>query len=321
MITEGILNINKPQNMTSHDVVSVMRRTLGIKKIGHTGTLDPMATGVLPICIGRSTRIMDYLDLDMKQYRCTMVLGVVTDTQDVWGQTLERFDTSQVDEEKVRAAFAGFHGVIDQKPPMYSALKVNGKKLYEYARAGIEVEVKTRKIFIKSLEIEEINLSAEEKTVTFTVECSKGTYIRTICQDAGDFLGCGGTLKSLVRTRSGIFDIASAIDLESLKGWSLEKIELRLQQTFEPLVHFGKVVADQIAAVQFASGWHLPLDKCEIVKRPEYEDGSFCLPMREEYKKAYNVFGRIEGKEVFLGVAFYDDNDKKLVADKVFYVR
>ena len=298
MITEGILNINKPQNMTSHDVVSVMRRTLGIKKIGHTGTLDPMATGVLPICIGRSTRIMEYLDLDMKQYRCTMVLGVVTDTQDVWGQTLERFDTSQVDEEKVRAAFAGFHGVIDQKPPMYSALKVNGKKLYEYARAGIE-----------------------EKTVTFTVECSKGTYIRTICQDAGDFLGCGGTLKSLVRTRSGIFDIASAIDLESLKGWSLEKIELRLQQTFEPLVHFGKVVADQIAAVQFASGWHLPLDNCEIVKRPEYEDGSFCLPMREEYKKAYNVFGRIEGKEVFLGVAFYDDNDKKLVADKVFYVR
>ncbi len=321
MITEGILNINKPQNMTSHDVVSVMRRTLGIKRIGHTGTLDPMATGVLPICIGKSTRIMEYLDLDMKKYRCTMVLGLVTDTQDVWGETLERFDTSGIDEDKIRAAFEGFYGIIDQKPPMYSALKVNGKKLYEYARAGIEVEVKTRKIFIKSLEIEEIHLSAEEKTVTFTVECSKGTYIRTICQDAGEYLGCGGTLASLERTRSGIFDIQSAIDLNAFQEWPQEKIESKLQQTFEPLVHFGKVVTDQVTAVQFASGWHLPLDKCEIVQRPAYEDGSFYLPMREEYKSAYNVFGRIEGREVFLGVAFFDEKYKKLVADKVFYVR
>ena len=321
MITEGILNINKPQNMTSHDVVGVMRRTLGIKKIGHTGTLDPMATGVLPICIGKSTRIMEYLDLDMKKYRCTMVPGIVTDTQDVWGQVLARFDTSDVDEEKIRAAFAGFCGVIDQKPPMYSALKVNGKKLYEYARAGIEVEVKTRKIFIKSLEIEEIDLSEQEKKVTFTVECSKGTYIRTICQDVGETLGCGGTLGALTRIKSGIFDIDTAIDLEDLKTWSMEEIETRLQPTFEPLVHFGKVVTDQITAVQFASGWHLPLQKCEIVRRPAYEDGSFCLPMREEYKKAYNVFGQINGEEVFIGVAFYDEKYKKLLADKVFYVR
>ena len=321
MITEGILNINKPQNMTSHDVVSVMRRTLGIKKIGHTGTLDPMATGVLPICIGKSTRIMEYLDLDMKKYRCTRVLGMVTDTQDIWGQELERFDASDVDEDKVRAAFAQFHGVMDQKPPMYSALKVNGKKLYEYARAGIEVEVKTRKIWIKSLEIEKIDLSPEEKTVTFAVECSKGTYIRTICQDVGNHLGCGGTLAGLTRIKSGIFDIDGAIDLEELKTWSMDEIEARVQQTFEPLVHFGKAVVDQVTAIQFASGWPLPLDKCQIMRRPEYEDGSFCLPMREEFKKAYNVFGVIDGEEVFLGVAFCDENHKRLLADKVFYVR
>lgn len=321
MITEGILNINKPQNMTSHDVVSVMRRTLGIKRIGHTGTLDPMATGVLPICIGRTTRIMEYLDLDLKKYRCTMVLGIVTDTQDIWGTVLERFDTSEIDEEKIRAAFAGFQGIIDQKPPMYSALKVNGKKLYEYAREGKEVEVKTRKIFIKALEIEKINLTEPKKTVTFTVECSKGTYIRTICQDAGTFLGCGGTLQSLARIKSGIFDIDSAIDLEELREWNPSQIEEKVRPTFEPLVHFGKAVVDQVTAVQFASGWHLPLDQCEIERRPEYESKPFYLPIREEFKRAYNVFGRMEDREVFLGVAFYDLEYKKLVADKVFYVR
>lgn len=321
MITEGILNINKPQNMTSHDVVSVMRRTLGIKKIGHTGTLDPMATGVLPICIGKSTRIMEYLDMDIKGYRCKMALGLITDTQDIWGQVLERRNTAGIDEEMVLAAFSGFHGVIDQKPPMYSALKVNGKKLYEYAREGKEVEVKTRKVYIKALEIESIDLAGEEKTVTFSVQCTKGTYIRTICQDAGEFLGCGGTLMSLERTRSGIFDIDEAVDLEQLREMPLNQIEEKLYQTSDPLVNFGKVLVDQVSAVRFASGWHLSLKQCDIVRRPAFEETEFYLPIREEFRKAYNIFGKLDGKEVFLGVAFYDEKYKKLVADKVFYVR
>ncbi len=320
MIKDGILNINKPQNMTSHDVVAIARRALGIKKIGHTGTLDPMATGVLPICIGRSTRIIEYLDMDIKTYRCTMILGMQTDTQDIWGEVLERCDV-HVTEEQIREAFRSFHGVIDQKPPMYSALKVNGKKLYEYAREGKEVEVKSRKIYIKSLEIEEINLADEEKTVTFTVECSKGTYIRTICQDAGTALGCFGTLASLDRIKSGIFDLDDTITIDELKTQSMEWIAGQLYTADEPLHNFGIVRVNEDVANKFITGWHLPMQLCNIQKEPRYANEDFPLPLREEFRRAYNVYGEIDGQEAFLGVAFYDNKYKKLVADKVFYVR
>lgn len=322
MITDGILNINKPQNMTSHDVVSVVRRTLGIKRVGHTGTLDPMATGVLPVCVGKSTRIIEYLDLDIKKYRCTMLLGVETDTQDIWGVELNRKSTEGIDEQAVIDAIVPFDGVIDQTPPIYSALKVNGKKLYEYAREGKEVEIKSRKIFIKALNIEEISLdNLEEKTVTFTVECSKGTYIRSICQDIGVALGCGGTLSCLQRLASGMFSIETAVDLEELKTMSRDEIDRLFLPSHTPLIHFGKVVTDKVNAIKFASGWHLAFDDCQVLERPQYETEEFFLPIREEYRKAYNVFGDIEGQEVFLGVAFYNEKYKKLVADKVFYTR
>ncbi len=320
MIQNGILNINKPQNMTSHDVVAIARRALGIKKIGHTGTLDPMATGVLPICIGRSTRIIEYLDMDIKKYRCTMILGMQTDTQDIWGEVLERCSVN-VTEEDVRAAFAAFDGVIDQKPPMYSALKVNGKKLYEYAREGKEVEVKSRKIFIKSLDIEAIDLEGEEKTVTFTVECSKGTYIRTICQDAGTAMGCFGTLASLDRVESGIFTLDTAITIEELKTMDEEWLQAHLIETDKPLHNFGKVVVPADVADKFLMGWKLPLYLCDVQKAPKYEKEDFYLPIREEFRHSYNVYGMLDGKETFLGVAYYDKKYNKLVADKVFYVK
>lgn len=320
MIKDGILNINKPQHMTSHDVVAIARRALGIRKIGHTGTLDPMATGVLPICIGRSTRIIEYLDMDIKAYRCKMILGMQTDTQDIWGEVLERCPLN-VTEKQVRAAFAAFDGVIDQKPPMYSALKVNGKKLYEYAREGKEVEVKRRKIFIKSLDIEDIDLESEEKTVTFVVECSKGTYIRTICQDAGEAMGCFGTLASLDRIQSGIFTLDGAVTIEELKTMPEEWIAAHLYGTDEPLHNFGKVVVEEDVANKFITGWHLPLQLCEVEKEPRYANEEFYLPLRDEFKRAYNVYGMIDGMETFLGVAFYDQKYKKLVADKVFFVR
>lgn len=319
MMNQGILNINKPQNMTSHDVVSVCRRILGIRKIGHTGTLDPMATGVLPICIGKSTRIIEYLDMDLKKYRCTMELGLQTDTQDIWGTVLERRPVT-ADEEKVRTAFAGFSGVIDQKPPMYSALKVDGKRLYEYAREGKTVDVKTRKIYIHNLEIESI-FPDGEKTVTFTVECSKGTYIRTICQDVGEALGCCGTLTSLERLASGTFTIEDAVDLETLKTMELPEIEKLEEPPYAPLIHFGKAVAGSEAALKFASGWHLPVSSCRVESRPEFEEKDFYLPIRPEFRRAYNIFGDFAGREVFIGVAFYDENDKKFIADKIFYVR
>ena len=189
----GILNIYKEKGFTSHDVVAKLRGILHQKKIGHTGTLDPLATGVLPVCIGKATRVCEYLDDDFKKYRCTMVLGIETDTQDVTGEIIRRADVSGIRPEDVYKAFEGFSGWIDQKPPMYSAVRVKGRRLYEYARAGEEVEVKTRKVFISSLEVEVMDFSHDvgSKKVTFTVECSKGTYIRTICQDVGKELGCG----------------------------------------------------------------------------------------------------------------------------------
>lgn len=319
MITEGILNINKPQNMTSHDVVSICRRVLGIRKIGHTGTLDPMATGVLPICIGKSTRIIEYLDMDMKKYRCTMELGLETDTQDIWGEVLGRYPVTCT-EEDVRKAFSLFRGVIDQKPPMYSALKVNGKRLYEYAREGKTVDVKTRKIYIKSLDIESVFPNGE-KTVTFTVECSKGTYIRTICQDAGLALGCRGTLTALTRLSSGIFSEEEALGLEELKSMEKETVEGLLYSSDRPLVHFGKAVTDEETGLRFTTGWHLPLSRCEITEKPEFEEKDFFLPVREEFRRAYRVYAPVGGRETFLGIAFYDDRYRKLVADKIFFTR
>ena len=214
MIKDGIININKPEGMTSHDVIYKLRKIIGVKKMGHTGTLDPMATGVLPICLGKATRVAEYMDMDFKKYRCTMVLGMVTDTQDVTGEVLETYSTEGVTEEAVREAFSGFHGVIDQKPPMYSAVRINGRRLYDYARAGEEVEVKTRQIYIRDLEIESIDLDSEPKRITYTVECSKGTYIRTICQDVGMTLGCGATMEKLDRIQSGSFTIANSYTLD-----------------------------------------------------------------------------------------------------------
>lgn len=315
MIENGILNINKPQGMTSHDVVYRVRRALGIKRVGHTGTLDPMCTGVLPICIGTATRITEYLDLDFKTYRCSMILGKITDTQDIWGELLEERPLDGITEEDVRNAFSSFSGVIMQKPPMYSAVRVNGRRLYEYARAGEEVKVKERKIYINSLEIEKIDLA--EKTVVFTVECSKGTYIRTICQDVGLALGCGAVMSALERLASGAFKIEEALNLDDLMNMSPEEIEKHMKSADFPLIHFGKVVCDAAMAKKFVDGHHLPLSGCEKLKEPEFKDKDFVLDMREDYKGAYNVYKGTEEGNLFLGVAFYSRKYKKLVADKV----
>ena len=321
MITEGILNINKPQDMTSHDVVAVVRRCLGIKRVGHTGTLDPMASGVLPVCIGKSTRIIEYLDMDIKKYRCTMTLGIETDTEDIWGTVLSENSTEGITEEKVREALSDFNGMIEQKPPMYSALKVNGRKLYEYAREGREVEVKTRKVFIKALDIENISLDGDIKTVTFSVECTKGTYIRSICRDAGKALGCGAALSALTRTASGAFDIEHSITIDELKTMTAGEIEECLIPTDYPLDKFGEAVAPEEEALKFANGWHLSPGDCKVNKRPRFESEDFYIPIRDDYRKAYNVYGDINGVKTFMGVAFYSDTYKKLVADKVFYSR
>jgi len=211
-LINGIINIYKEAGFTSHDVVAKLRGIVKQKKIGHTGTLDPDAVGVLPVCFGNATKLCDMLTDKSKEYRACMLLGETSDTQDASGTILSRTQVN-VNEEEVRDAVMSFVGEYDQIPPMYSALKVNGKKLYELARQGVEIERKPRRVEIHHIKIEEINLPR----VTFSVGCSKGTYIRTLCADIGDRLGCGALMETLQRTRVGNFHIEQALKLSQIE--------------------------------------------------------------------------------------------------------
>lgn len=209
----GIIIVHKEKGFTSHDVVAKLRGICGQKKIGHTGTLDPEATGVLPVCLGSGTRLCDMLTDKDKEYVAELRLGIETDTQDVTGRVLAEYDV-EVSEEQVREAVLSFQGSYMQTPPMYSALKVNGKKLYELAREGKEVERQAREVQIEQIEI----LRMQLPLVQLRVVCSKGTYIRTLCADIGEKLGCGGAMESLVRTRVGGFTLEKAVTLGQLQA-------------------------------------------------------------------------------------------------------
>ena len=213
----GILNIYKEQGYTSHDVVAKLRGILHQKKIGHTGTLDPDATGVLPVCLGKATKVCDLLTNKSKTYQAVLLLGQETDTQDTSGEILQTYPVL-CNADEVRDVILSFQGEYDQIPPMYSALKVNGKKLCDLARQGVEVERKARRITIHEIVIEKI----EMPRVTMRVHCSKGTYIRTLCHDIGKKLGCGGCMESLVRTQSGDFVIENAVRLAQVEAMVAE---------------------------------------------------------------------------------------------------
>jgi len=212
MKKSGIINVYKEKGYTSFDVVAILRKTFHIKKIGHTGTLDPDAEGVLPVCFGKATKVCDLLTDKDKVYQAVMRLGITTDTEDMTGQVLEEKPVSCTEEE-VQNVIESFVGEQEQIPPMYSALKVNGKKLYELARQGIEVERKSRPIQIFSIQIDAIKLPE----VTFTVHCSKGTYIRTLCKDIGEKLGCGACMRSLLRKKVAGFALENALTLEEIR--------------------------------------------------------------------------------------------------------
>lgn len=212
----GIINIYKEQGYTSHDVVAKLRGILRMKKIGHTGTLDPDAVGVLPVCTGRATKLCGMITDWGKTYEAVMLFGTRTDTQDISGNILSQTEVN-VTKIQIMDVIGSFTGEYDQIPPMYSALKHNGKKLYELARQGIEIERKPRRVNIKSILINDINLEDNDKTVTFTVECSKGTYIRTLCEDIGNRLGCGACMQSLKRTRVGSFSIDNSYTLSQIE--------------------------------------------------------------------------------------------------------
>ena len=200
-MVNGIINVYKEKGYTSFDVVAKLRGIFKQKKIGHTGTLDPDATGVLPVCLGKATKLCDLLTDKNKTYEAVLLLGKTTDTQDITGEVLEEKSTEALTEEKVREAIEGFIGDYEQIPPMYSALKVNGKKLYELAREGKVIERKARPVKILDIQILEIDLPK----VRMEVSCSKGTYILTLCHDIGEKLGCGGCMESLMRTRVSTF--------------------------------------------------------------------------------------------------------------------
>ena len=225
----GVINLNKPAGKTSHDMIYFMRRMAGQKRVGHTGTLDPDATGVLPVCLGIATKASDYITDGKKGYRAHIHFGKVTTTQDLSGEVVSECDKIDFDENDFLNVLKKFTGEIQQIPPMYSAVKVNGKKLYELARKGIEIERKKRDIIIYNIDVNEINL--EEKYAVIDVSCSKGTYIRTLCHDIGQMLGCGACMGNLVRTQSGRFTIDKSYSVEEIEQLSKEN---RLDEIVTP---------------------------------------------------------------------------------------
>ena len=209
----GVLNLNKPPRLTSRQAVDCVKRLLNVKKAGHGGTLDPDATGVLLICLGDGTKLFEALQAGTKEYESTLILGVTTDTLDANGQIIKTADTSQITPDQIRSICQQFVGEIEQTPPMFSAVKHKGKPLYKLARRGIEVERRSRRVFIESIELLLCNIPE----VRFRVVCSKGTYVRALAADIGAALGCGAHLSELTRTRSGVFKIEGAHTFDSLK--------------------------------------------------------------------------------------------------------
>lgn len=300
MFENGILNINKPEGWTSQDVVAKIRGRLHIRRVGHTGTLDPMATGVLPVCFGKATRIIEYYDDDFKTYEAEMKLGMVTDTLDITGTVLE---TKPVDvsEEDVIQAIDSFRGWITQIPPKYSALKVNGKPLYKYAREGVEVEIKSRKIYVADIQAMEVNLG--ENRILFRVTCSKGTYIRTICDDIGKKLGCGGTMTALQRIQSGCFRVEEARTLPEILEMTDEELERCVIPMDETLVHLGRIELKSMESVPFYyNGREIDTGYVNVLASPAVPEA-----MQEESRLGdkYRVYDP-EGK--FLGISSLREN-------------
>ena len=225
----GIINVLKPPGMTSHDVVYFIRKALKTKKVGHTGTLDPEAAGVLPICVGKATKAGQYLTDKHKKYRANIKFGISTDTYDKYGEIIKTKNPGVIDSNTLEAAIEGFRGIIKQKPPLYSAVKVKGKKLYQYARQGEEVEVKERTVEI--FEFKVVGMIAPDEAMA-DITCSKGTYIRSLCNDIGEKLGCGAHMSQLVRLSSEPFSIENARTLEEIESCVLEN---RIEEIIEPV--------------------------------------------------------------------------------------
>lgn len=276
----GIIVINKPLGKTSHDMVYFVRRLTGIKKAGHTGTLDPSASGVLPVCIGNATKVCDLLTNADKVYRVSFVLGMTTDTLDADGEILTE-QPVDLNESEIKDAVFSFLGDITQIPPMYSAVKVNGKKLYELAREGKTIERKERHVTIKKIDILDIDL--ENYIVTMDVECSKGTYIRTLCEDIGLKLGVGAYVNTLERRKSGVFSIEESFKLEELLKLKEEGNLLEvLRKTDSVFCDLEKVVATKKQSALIKNGVRIKASGLleDVLYRVYSDEGEFLAVSR-----------------------------------------
>ena len=247
---DGIVLINKPAGMTSHDVVNKLRKILHTKKVGHCGTLDPDATGVLVVCINKATKVLQFLTSESKEYVATLNLGVSTDTYDASGKVLETKEYQKIDDDKIIACLKSFIGKQEQKPPLYSAIKIKGKKLYEYARSGENVEVPTRVVTIDYIDVLEI----KENLIKFKVGCSKGTYIRSLCFDIAAKLGYPGHMQDLIRTKSGKFALNDCFTLEEIEAGKFNCLSIetalsdfkQLEVEDENIVYHGKKIKSDL---------------------------------------------------------------------------
>lgn len=291
----GVIVIDKHEGVTSYRIIQILRRMFNTKKVGHTGTLDPMATGVLPVLLGRAVKAADFLLSEDKEYIATLKLGVETDTEDTTGEVLRTSDDIP-SEDEVYTAVMSFLGDYDQVPPMYSALKVNGRKMVDIAREGGDVERKARRVVIRDIKCERI----ERDLYRLEVECSKGTYIRTLCADIGRKLGCGGAMDSLRRTRAGAFDLTVAHTIEELDSMSdADKRKLvlpaeglfpdfprvELGDFYSKLAHSGTEIYLRKIGKSFPVGTHIRLchggEFFAIGRVDEYPDGPAIRPVKQ----------------------------------------
>lgn len=287
----GIILINKPQNFTSFDVVAVVRRKFGTKKVGHGGTLDPMATGVLPVFIGCATKAVDLLPDSGKSYRAGFRLGLTSDTLDIWGELSEEVPVD-IEKAALEAVLERFRGEIEQTPPMYSALKVGGRKLCDLARQGIEVERKARKITISRLDL----LEFDGKNGVIEVDCSTGTYIRTLVDDIGKALGTGAVMTELCRTRACGFELSECVSIEELREKPLD--ELKLLSVENVFRDFPATVLDEVQTRMYLNGVRLDADR--LAEKPPLDE-----------------LIRVYGNGEFIGVAKVNE-ERELVSVKRF---
>ncbi|HZK26861.1 MAG TPA: tRNA pseudouridine(55) synthase TruB [Thermoclostridium sp.] len=298
---DGILLVIKPPDMTSFDVVSYLRGLLKIKKIGHAGTLDPAACGLLPVCIGKATKSIDWFQDFDKSYRTEMVLGLTTDTQDAEGKTINEVKV-EVDDTTIVNTINTFVGEYAQIPPMYSAIRIKGQRLYDLARQGIEVERNPRDVYISKIDTLEIKKNKDITSVRFDADCSKGTYIRTLCHDIGQKLGCGAHMSFLVRTRVGDFSITDGVTLEEVKKRQEEGALSSILKSVDLLfLNYKRVVIDRDMTKKFLNGAFVSLEEHNLLEvdktaRVYFEDGTF----------------------IGLGKVFCDGDRKKIRASKLF---